>query len=72
MKKKHKFNKNKVLKALFYINLYVCIISAFLVGSGNYIPIVVFIVTLSYLFLFAYANNLLLHKRKGGTSIENY
>lgn len=64
MKKRRRFNKNKVLKVSAYVSLYACIVSAFLANGDSYIPLIVFIVSLSWLFLFAYANNLLNHFRR--------
>ncbi len=59
MKKKFRFNKNKVLKVSAYISIYACILSAFMADGDSHVPFIVFIVSLSWLFLFAYANDLL-------------
>lgn len=59
MKKKFRFNKNKVLKVSAYTSIYACVLSAFMADGDSYVPFIVFIVSLSWLFLFAYANDLL-------------
>lgn len=59
MKKKFRFNKNKVLKVSAYTSIYACILSAFMADGDSFIPFIVFIVSLSWLFLFAYVNDLL-------------
>ena len=54
-KRKKSTLKNRILKALMYINIFVFIAAA-CVDSNTYIPVIICAVTLFYLIVFSYLN----------------